>query len=621
MMQGGQLVAGRFRLQRLLGEGGVAEVWLAQDESTGQAVALKVLRTQYIKNEGLLERFRREATLISQVSSPYIVQILGVNVGGNPSFLVLEYVDGQDLKEWLQFHAPLPVEQALTLLRDISRGVAAAHAVGLIHRDLKPGNVLLSSSGALKITDFGIARAVAAGALTEPGMVWGTSHYLAPEQAASLALSPATDVYALGVILFEMLTGRVPFPGDDPVAVAIAHLQEPVPDVQALRPSVPAGVARLVKRMMDKSPERRPRDGAALLQIVEGYLSRAGGATTHRPTLEEIDVAPRRAHPRAAAHAKALPIRLWAPFVAVLLLGVMVAGAILLLRARPPLVGGATGRNDEKGSAIVGQTPALPTFSPVREAASQALPRPSATPSYTPTVTPTATPAQQRLRVGNGPDAIAEYNAPARITVDGNLNEWSSQWVPLTNRVHGVERWSGLNDLSGQAAFAWDETFLYLAVERTDDFHVQDETQVGYDLYRGDAVELWLDSNLTGDFDEPAANEPGGLADDFQFALGAGNYSTLRPEGVVLFPRRDEEWNRQVRVRAEPLPNGYTLEVSIPWALMGVTARDNLALGYAIVLNDNDPPASDDPQTQIASTQEQPFQQPLTFGNLILAPR
>ncbi|MGH2542253.1 MAG: sugar-binding protein, partial [Ardenticatenaceae bacterium] len=146
---------------------------------------------------------------------------------------------------------------------------------------------------------------------------------------------------------------------------------------------------------------------------------------------------------------------------------------------------------------------------------------------------------------------------------------------------------------------------------------LQSEEHTGYELYRGDAVELWIDADLAGDFEEAEANRT--LQDDFQFAFSAGNFSTLRPEGVIYFPERDEAHNRQLRVRAEPLGNGYTLEASIPWSLLEVEPRENLVLGYAVVLNDNDTPPSEEPQTQIASNRETPFRRPLTLGNLVLS--
>ncbi|MBA3532861.1 MAG: serine/threonine protein kinase, partial [Ardenticatenales bacterium] len=280
MTEPGTILKERYRLERLLGEGGTAQVWLATDERMGRQVAIKILRPQYAKDEGLLERFRREARIVAHLDSPYIVQVYDVEMSEGISFIVMEYIDGQDLKELIRFEGAMPPQRALSLLRDIAMGVAVAHEAGLIHRDLKPGNVLISKQGEVKVTDFGIARDMAGAGLTEPGKVWGTSHYIAPEQAMGRPLTPAADIYSLGVLLFELLTGKLPFPGDDPVAVAIAHIQEPPPDIQTLKPSLPAGVARLVSRMMSKAPEQRPQTARALVEIVTRFLEDSGDVTT-----------------------------------------------------------------------------------------------------------------------------------------------------------------------------------------------------------------------------------------------------------------------------------------------------------------------------------------------------
>jgi serine/threonine-protein kinase len=621
-----------------LGEGGVARVWLAWDEHLRREVAIKVLRPQYARDENLVQRFRREALLVGQLRSPHIVEVFGVAAGGSASYFVMEYVDGRDLKEFLRYNAPLPVERALSLLRDITAGVAAAHEAGLIHRDLKPANVLISKDGAVKVTDFGIARDLAGAGLTEPGKVWGTSHYLSPEQAAGLGLAPATDIYSLGVMLFEMVTGRLPFPGDDPVAVALAHLRDPVPDVQSLNTTVPEGVARLIRRMMDKAPERRPRDAPALLKLLETYLSQSGGATTLRPVMNEITLAPAspptRARSRAMRHptpaaetsSSSTRARRWGAQIAIVALGVLVILLTFTLARGSTILPEGRQRTPSNQRNLPAASPSLPVPTFTASAASMAgtpgAPSLRASPTRTrttPTVSPTATMTALLVRSGNGPDARVQHlTAPSSITVDGNLSEWVSQPVPLTQPIYGIERWGGPSDLSGRVYFAWDEDFLYLAVYRVDDEHLQSETHRGYDLYRGDAVELWLDTELARDFEEAEANRT--VQDDYQLAFSAGNFSTLRPEGVVYFPRRNAEWDHQIRVRAEPLGNGYTLEASVPWSLLRVEPEENLVLGYAVVFNDNDSPPGEEPQSQVASNRESPYRRPSTFGNLVLAP-
>lgn len=628
-----ELIQGRYRLLRLLGEGGAAQVWLARDERVDRLIALKRLRPQYASDAALVARFQHEAKLVARLDSPHIVQVYDVAVSPTECYIAMEFVDGQDLKEFLRFEGPLPVERALALLREIAAGVAVAHEAGLIHRDLKPGNVLLSKQGAVKITDFGIARDVAGAGMTEPGTVWGTSHYIAPEQAAGKPISAATDIYSLGVLLFETLTGTLPFPGDDPVAVAIAHIQQPVPSVQARAPSVPAGVARLVERMMAKDPAQRPANGAALVTLLDSYL-RSTQATSLHPTIEgeaadatqPITVPP--VEPDAATRvtpvatetpvpprvSSTLPHARWPSGLLMAFVGLCAALMLLGLLAARNLAGqqGESAANPPDSSPPASQpTVVLGTFTPPPGAA-------TATPPATATLTP-ASPTPPILtntgpRVGNGPDARALLLTEGRgIELDGNLSEWdTSQPVPLLEPTMGRERWAGEADLSGVAYFAWDDEFLYLAVERTDEEHIQ--TRTVYELYRDDSIELWLDADLLGDLDEAAVN-----ADDFQFAFSAGDFADLKAEGVAYYPDRNDRRNRQLRVRAEPLPTGYTMEISIPWAILAVEPSPGLVLGYAIVLNDNDSPVSNDPQTQIASNRQPPFEKPLTFGNLILS--
>lgn len=642
MQSEGRLINERYRLQHLLGEGGAAEVWLAVDERIQRQVAVKVLRPQYAKDAALLQRFQREAEMLAQLNSPYIVQVYDVGQSEGTSFIVMEYVEGQDLRSLLRFEAPLPVERALRLLRDVSAGVGVAHRAGLVHRDLKPANILLSKRGEVKVTDFGIARQVASVGLTEPGTVWGTSHYIAPEQAQGIALSPATDIYSLGVLLFEMLTGKLPFPGDDPVAIAIAHIQQPPPEIQTVNPQVPTGVAQLVERMLAKAPEHRPQDANALVQILDGYLQGSGGATVLQsvveapetqpipvrpePIVAETPPPPRQRPPRAQTVSQAAPSR--SPLViggviAVLALCVALSVAVLQFRNRGSDT--ATGNlatqtvpvaeASATAPIVVAEpsaTVAVPTLSP------EAPPTSPPTATEEPTPAPTATTAPIILPEGpNGPNAFAALRDRERkIKVDGNLNDWEGiAAVPVTNAVFGAERWAGLTDLSGRAWFAWDEENLYLAVDRIDDTFVQNTE--GFELYRGDAVELWVDADLLGDRDVAEAN-----GDDFQIAFSPGDFDRRRPEGVIYLPVRDEGRNNQLQVRAIPTGAGanYALEARIPWALLGVQPSDGLELGYVVGLNDNDEATISEQQTQVTTSREAPFARPQTFGTLILVP-
>lgn len=575
----------RFRKIRLLGAGGVAEVWLAFDRRRREQVALKILRPQYANDEGLLRRFRREADLITGLKSLYIVKMYGLEEEETP-ILVMEYVPGADLKILLQLDGVMEPTYALRLLRQIAEGVAVAHRAGLVHRDLKPANILMTPDGTPKITDFGIAHDTAGARLTEPGQTWGTSTYLAPEQAIGQPVTPATDIYSLGVILFEMLTGRVPFAGDDPVQVALAHLQKPPPSVHTINPLIPPGIEQLVARMMAKEPATRPAHGDALVAILDRYLE--GGDT---PTvLHDSSTIQNQTHsePRSSRPLVVPRTNRWGWIVVVI--------ALLL-----------AGGGFVASQGWFGTTPLTAEANPLDEKGIAVVPTPTHTPTATPSPTPTPLPTR---REGNGVDAIARQVSNP-VMVDGNLGEWAGySTVAIDQLTLGAEQWGGPADLSGNVAFTWDDTYLYMAIDRRDEVHIQENT--GETLFRGDVVELWLDMDVGGDYDSAAVNE-----DDFQIVLSAGNFTVRRAEGYVLYPEPvDVERNRFLRVRAAPLPNGYTLEAGIAWELLGITPTSNLTLGYAVVLSDIDDPNISDVQSQLTTTPQAPFRNAQTFGNL-----
>ena len=253
----GEVVAERYELEELVGTGGMSSVFKARDRLLERRVALKVLHEHYTSDEEYVERFRREARVVAQLSHPNIVTVIDRGEDEGRQFIVFELVEGQTLKELLEEEGRLPVRRALEIALQVARGLAFAHEHGLVHRDVKPQNVILNGDGRAKVTDFGIARSRDIQGVTQTGMVLGTSNYVAPEQAQGGNVDRATDVYSLGVVLFELLTGEVPFPGESFVAVAMRHVTEPAPSVLERRPDVPARVAHAVDRALEKDPAAR----------------------------------------------------------------------------------------------------------------------------------------------------------------------------------------------------------------------------------------------------------------------------------------------------------------------------------------------------------------------------
>ena len=257
-MTGGELIDGRYELEELVGSGGNSSVYRARDTLLERNVALKIMHEHHLEDDDYVERFQREARTVAQLSHPNIVTVIDRGEDDGRPFIVFEYVDGDTLDELVEREGALPVEEALRIAIGAARGLAFAHRQGHVHRDVKPQNILLNGSGQPKVTDFGISRALdVKKGVTQTGTVLGTSNYIAPEQASGEKSTAQSDVYSLGVVLFELLTGRRPFSGDNFVAVAMKHINEVPPSVGDLRRDVPPRVAAAVARALEKDPRDR----------------------------------------------------------------------------------------------------------------------------------------------------------------------------------------------------------------------------------------------------------------------------------------------------------------------------------------------------------------------------
>jgi serine/threonine-protein kinase len=254
----GKTVAGRYELEEVVGHGGMSSVYRAHDALLERYVALKFLHEQYNEDDDFVERFKREARSVAQLQHPNIVTVIDRGEEEGRQYIVFEYIDGENLKELVVRKGRLDVADALEVATEIARALAFAHDRGLIHRDVKPQNVLLNGDGRAKVTDFGIARSLdVEHGVTQTGTVLGSSNYIAPEQASGQVVDVRTDIYSLGVVLYELLTGEVPFPGESFVAVAMKHVHEPPPNVLDVRGDVPLRVAAAVDRALEKDPEQR----------------------------------------------------------------------------------------------------------------------------------------------------------------------------------------------------------------------------------------------------------------------------------------------------------------------------------------------------------------------------
>jgi eukaryotic-like serine/threonine-protein kinase len=269
----GMMLSGRYRLDARIGSGGMSTVYRAFDQTLERQVAIKLLHRQIADDPDQLERFRREARAVAQLSHPHIVTVIDAGEEEGRPYIVFEYVQGETLKELIKREGPLDVDEAAAYAIEVARALGYAHSRNIVHRDVKPQNVLIDDEGSAKITDFGIARTLDEEGLTADGRVLGTTDYVSPEQALGHQVTGQSDLYSLGIVLFEMLTGDVPFRGENQVSVAMKHVREPLPDVQELRPAVSATLAAVVDRATAKDLERRYQNDDDLVGDLEEALA------------------------------------------------------------------------------------------------------------------------------------------------------------------------------------------------------------------------------------------------------------------------------------------------------------------------------------------------------------
>ncbi len=253
----GTVLGGRYELIEIIGEGGMATVYKARDRVLDRIVAVKILKDEFSRDKNFVEKFKTEALSAARISHPNIVNIYDVGQEKDIYYIVMELVDGKTLKDMIRSEAPLTVERAVDIAIMVCDGVHHAHEKGIIHRDIKPHNILITEHGMVKVADFGIARAVSSGTITYGNNIVGSVHYFSPEQARGEAINRTTDIYSIGCILYEMLTGKVPFDADSPITIALRHIHDVPPSPRTLNNSIPAALEGIIYKAMEKVPANR----------------------------------------------------------------------------------------------------------------------------------------------------------------------------------------------------------------------------------------------------------------------------------------------------------------------------------------------------------------------------
>jgi eukaryotic-like serine/threonine-protein kinase len=348
----GTVLSGRYRLEAKLGSGGMSTVYLARDDTLDRPVAVKVMHREMSEQEDQLQRFRQEARAVAKLTHPNVVSVIDAGEDGGYPYIVFEYVKGETLKQRIGRVGALDTQEAIAYAIEVARGLGVAHARNMVHRDIKPQNVLIDEEGRAKLTDFGISRQLEQDGVTATGRVLGTTDYVAPEQAMGKAVDPRSDIYSLGVVLYEMLVGQVPFHADSQVGVAMKHVNEELPDVQRRRPEASAAVALVVERATAKDPAERYQTIGEMIDDLETALeveaARAGSTTGEATSVLDAVPPPQRKLSGGARWS-------WAAIAILLLVG---GGALLAVQLISNGGFGGGGADKGKGGnvAISGAT-------------------------------------------------------------------------------------------------------------------------------------------------------------------------------------------------------------------------------------------------------------------------
>ncbi|HEY1854723.1 MAG TPA: protein kinase [Solirubrobacterales bacterium] len=357
----GTVLSGRYRLEAKLGSGGMSTVYLARDTTLDRQVAVKVMHREMSEQADQLERFRQEARAVAKLSHPNVVAVIDAGEDGGHPYIVFEYVEGETLKQRINRVGALDAQEALAYAIEIARGLTVAHARKMVHRDIKPQNVLIDAEGRAKLTDFGISRQLERDGLTATGRVLGTTDYVSPEQAMGHGVDQRSDVYSLGVVLYEMLIGQVPYHADSQVGVAMKHVNEDMPDVQQRRPELSAAAALVVERATAKDPSQRYQDVGEMIDdlstALEVEAARAGSTTGEATSvLQAVPPAQRKLSSRARWS--------WAAIALLVLVGAGAIVATQLISSGNSPVGGGGGGGGAKAKGTMVEITGASAYDP-----------------------------------------------------------------------------------------------------------------------------------------------------------------------------------------------------------------------------------------------------------------